>query len=209
MSSARPDIDARSIKTVLRVAEPSFDDGMVYARYLDELSPGFRMALGNGRLEVVAAAFTQPGHDLSYEHVVFAVHRGDIIGMVSGYTFDQHRSSSGEVLKLAAGDRILGRMGAAVTAAFLRRFGPEADEEYYVWALAVSRESRRQGIGNTLMDSAEDRARANGSSLLTLDVEAKNEGAIRFYENRGMAVVSQWPRLPLVPAGTFRMAKPI
>ena len=196
-----------SSSTVLRSAEPTLDEGVVYARYLDELSPGFRMTLGRRRVELLAAAFVLPGHDLSYEHVAFAARNGTIVGVVSGYTAEQHRGSSAEPIKQAVGGHVLQRMGAAFLVAFLRRFGPDADDDFYVWALAVDRDPRRQGVGSALMDFAEAHARASGSARLTLDVEAKNEGARSFYASRGMTVESQWPRLPFVPAAIVRMAK--
>jgi ribosomal protein S18 acetylase RimI-like enzyme len=158
-------------------------------------------------VEIVAEAYVQPGHDLSYEHVTFAERGKARVGIVSGYTAAQHRGSSAEALKRAVDGHALLKMGAAFLHAFLRRFGPGADDEFYVWALAVDEELRGQGIGSVLMDFAEEHARASGSTRLTLDVEAKNDKARRFYERRGMTVESEWPTLPLVPPVTFRMGK--
>jgi len=192
--------------TALRGARPTTDDGLAYGRYLDALVPGFRMTLGRRRIEIVAAAFLQPGHDLSYEHVTFAEHDGAIVGVVSGYTAQQHLNSAGAALRRAAGGP-LERAGAAFLVWFLRRFGPDADGEFYVWALAVDKDRRRQGIGSALMDFAEAYTRAAGLNRLSLDVGAKNEAARSFYEGRGMVVKSQWPALPFVPAATIRMVK--
>ena len=58
------------------------------------------------------------------------------------------------------------------------------------------------------MDSFEERARASGSTRLSLDVSAKNEGARRFYERRGWNVESQWPKRWAIPGLKFyRMTK--
>ena len=47
-----------------------------------------------------------------------------------------------------------------------------------------------------------------GSTRLSLDVSAKNEGARRFYERRGMTVESQWPKRLAIPVLKFyRMTK--
>jgi ribosomal protein S18 acetylase RimI-like enzyme len=181
---------------------------MAYSRYLDGLVPGFRITLGSRCREVLAAAYVQPGHDLSYEHVTFAEHNGTIVGVIASYTAEHHRSSSGKVLTQAAGGCLLRRMGAAFLVSFLRRFGPDEGDSY-VWALAVAEKLRGQGIGSILMDSAEEQARARGSARLSLDVETKNHGARRFYERRGMIIESAWPTIPFLPAAVVRMTKQI
>ena len=83
-----------------------------------------------------------------------------------------------------------------------------ADGDFYLQAIAVDKELRGDGVGSVLMDSFEERARASGSTRLSLDVSAKNEGARRFYERRGMTVESQWPkRLPIPGLKFYRMTK--
>ena len=57
-------------------------------------------------------------------------------------------------------------------------------------------------------DLIEERAVANRSAGLALDVSAKNEGARRLYERRGMTVESQWPKRLVIPGlRFFRMTK--
>jgi ribosomal protein S18 acetylase RimI-like enzyme len=206
------DSDTRAVggsSTILRPGNPTLEEGLVYSRYLDVLSPGFRRALGRRGVEIVAAAYVQPGHTLSYEHVAFAERRGEMVGMVSGYSAEQHRRSSGGTLRQALGGHGLRGMGAAFLAAFLQRFGPHGEEEFYIWALFVEEEYRRQGIGADLMEFAGERARKEGLARLSLDVEAKNYRARRFYECRGMVVESQWPAIHFLPAATVRMTKPL
>jgi ribosomal protein S18 acetylase RimI-like enzyme len=82
-----------------------------------------------------------------------------------------------------------------------------ADGDFYLQAIAVDKELRGEGVGSTLIDSIEDRARATGSTRLSLDVSAKNEGARRLYERRGMTVESGWPKLIFIPRLFVRMAK--
>ncbi len=51
--------------------------------------------------------------------------------------------------------------------------------------LAVLPEQRGRGVGRLLLEEIERRARARGSSKLTLEVHATNEGAIRLYQRFG------------------------
>ncbi|TMR62273.1 hypothetical protein, partial [Streptococcus pseudopneumoniae] len=82
-------MDRHSI--VLRAANPTFDEGLAFARYADEAAEGFfRFMLGRRAGEIIATAFAQPDHDLSYQNVTFAERDNVIVGMVLGYTAEQH-----------------------------------------------------------------------------------------------------------------------
>ena len=82
------------------------------------------------------------------------------------------------------------------------------DGDFYLMAVAVDSQVRGQGVGSTLIDSIEEKAIASGSARLALDVAAKNEGAQRLYQRRGMAIESRWPkRLPIPKLRILRMTK--
>ena len=51
--------------------------------------------------------------------------------------------------------------------------------------LAVQPEYRGRGVGRLLLEEIERRARARGSSKLTLEVHSTNEGAMRLYRRFG------------------------
>ena len=51
--------------------------------------------------------------------------------------------------------------------------------------LAVQPDHRGRGVGHLLLEEIERRARARGSSKLTLEVHATNEGAMRLYRRFG------------------------
>jgi len=56
-----------------------------------------------------------------------------------------------------------------------------------VYHLAVTGSSRKQGIGELLMDELERRLKSKGCIRCYLLVTVENEGAMRFYEKRGWA----------------------
>jgi len=193
-----------------RTANPTFDEGQVFARYLDQAAEGFfRFMLGRRSVDIIATAFTQPGHDLSYQNVTFAEREKVIVGMVSGYTAEQHRRSSDRPLKQAAGRFHLRMMViSTLFAPLFRIIDTIADNDFYIQAMAVAKELRGEGVGSTLMDFVEDHARVYGSTRLSLDVSAGNKGARKLYEHRGMTVESQWPKRLAIPGVKFfRMVK--
>ena len=195
---------------ILRAAKPSFDEGLAFARYADEVAEGFfRFMLGRKVIAILATAYMQPNHDYSYLNVTFAERDNVIVGMASGYTGKQRNHFSDQPLKQAAGCHAL-RMKAVkiLCAPLMRILETVAECDFYLLSIAVDRELRGEGVGSMLMDSVEDRARASGSTRLSLDVSAGNEGARRLYEHRGMTVESQWPkRLVISGVKLLRMTK--
>ena len=181
----------------------------MYARYLDQAAEGFfRFMLGRRVADIVAAAYIQPDNDYSYQNVILAEHDKVIVGMASSFTARQRRSFSDQPLKRAAGSPHV-RMSVVTTlcAPLLRILETLDEGDLYLQAIAVDRELRGAGVGSTLIDSVEERAAASGSARLTLDVSARNKGARRLYERRGMTVESAWPSLWFVPPLLVRMTK--
>jgi ribosomal protein S18 acetylase RimI-like enzyme len=194
----------------LRAATPTLDEGLAFARHLDDAAEGFfRFMLGRRSRQIIADAFAQPDHDLSYQNVTFAERDNVVVGMVSGCTAEQHRRSSLRPLKEAAGRcHLRMRIVLMVFAPLMRIIDSMADRDFYLQAIAVDKQLRGDGLGALLMDSLEQQARESGAKRLSLDVSAGNEGGIRFYERRGMTIESQWPKRLEIPALKFyRMIK--
>ncbi len=195
-----------------RPANPTEDDGLAFAQYLDEAAEGFfRFLLGRQSEHIIAKAFAQPDHDLSYQNVTFAERGGSIVGMISGYTAEQHGRSSHGPLKQAAGRwHLRMRMLLVLFAPLMRIIDSISDRDFYLQAIAIDKEFRGTGLGSLLMRSLEERAQASGSVRLALDVSAKNEDAKRFYEHHDMIIESKWPKRLRIPALKFyRMVKPL
>ncbi|MCP4398740.1 MAG: GNAT family N-acetyltransferase [bacterium] len=195
---------------ILRAANPSFDEGLIFARYADEVAEGFfRFMLGRNVITILATAYLQPNHDHSYQNVTFAERDNGIVGMASGYSGKQRHHFSDQPLKHAAGSHAL-RMKVVkkLCAPLIHILETVPESDFYLLSLAVNKELRGEGVGSMLMDAVEDRARAGGSTRLSLDVSAKNEGARRLYERRGMTVESQWPKRLVIPGiKLLRMTK--
>ncbi len=195
---------------VLRAANPNSDDGLAFARYADQAAEGFlRFMLGRHAGRIIATAFVQPDNDLSYQHATFAERDNVIVGMVSGFTAEQHSHASRHALTRAAGRFNLRlKVVRLLFAPLMHVIDSIADGDFYVHTIAVDQALRGAGVGSILMDFLEDRARTIGSTRLSLDVSAKNAGARRFYERRGMNIEFQWPRRLAIPGiKLYRMTK--
>ena len=193
---------------VIRDAEPTYDEGLSFAHYINIAAEGaYRYALGRRFGNIVATAFALPGHDLSHENTVFAELNGIIVGMASGYTAEQHTRSSDIPLRQAPGNRAMRTIGLWLIRVFYRIFSPHAEGDYYLHFLAVDEDFRGRGVGSALLDFMETRARAGGSARFSLDVSARNAGARRLYARRGLTVESTRPNHPLLPRIVNRMVK--
>ena len=195
---------------ILRAANPQFEDGLACARYLDQSAEGFiHFWLGPRADNIVAKAFLEPDHNLSYQNVTFAERGSETVGMVCAFTAEQHHRFSLEPLQRAAGERNLRKwILDIIFAPMMRIVDSIPDGDFYLNSIAVDEEVRGDGVGSVLMDFVEERGRASGSTRLSLDVSAKNQGACRFYERRGMRVDSRWPKRFPIPGLTFyRMTK--
>lgn len=185
----------------LRDAEPTLEEGRAFARYLDQAAEGFfRLFLGPRSVDILAQAFLQPAHDLSYENVTFATRDERIVGMVSCYTAEQHRRSSAAPLLAAAGRFNLRVLSLSVLLAPVFRVLDNMEPgDLYIQAIAIDPAYRGEGMGSQLLSWVEDHARAGGSERLALDVSAKNQGAKRLYERYGFSVRSRWPKRFAIP----------
>ena len=194
----------------LRPAKSALDEGLVFAHYLDQAAEGFfRFMFGRQSEQIIATAFTQTNHDLSYQNVIFAERNNVIVGMASGYTAEQHHHSSPQPVQQAAGLLHL-RMWIVLIlfAPVIQVIDSVADGDFYLQAIAVDKDLRGGGVGSILMDHFEEKARMSGSGRLCLDVSAQNEGACRLYKRRGMTIESQWPKRFSIPGlKLYRMVK--
>jgi ribosomal protein S18 acetylase RimI-like enzyme len=193
----------------LRPARSEYNEGLNFARYLDQSAEGFfQILLGKNSETIIATAFLELGHSLSFENVVFVEKDERIVGMTSTFTGVQNREFSDEPLRNAANRNIIRlKIVGTILAPLWRVLESIPEEDFYIQSIAVEPDLRGSGIGTILMNDIEKRALESGSAKLTLDVSAKNEGAKRLYKHRGMNEVSVWPRSRLLPTILLRMSK--
>jgi ribosomal protein S18 acetylase RimI-like enzyme len=198
-------------QVTLRTANPTFEDGLACARYANQASEGFMRVMFGRRFEdIIATAFMQTGHDTSYQNVIFAERDNDIVGMILAYTEAQHRHSSRQPQRKAAGRlRLRMRVVELVLAPLMRLNDSIEEGDFYLQFIAVDQSIRAGGVGSALMDALEEEALAHGSTRLSLDVSTSNEVARRFYEHRGWVINWEWPKVWFIPSLSVRMTKPL
>ena len=81
-------------------------------------------------------------------------------------------------------------------------WAPNQRHRAEITKLQVHRRARRQGVGTALMEAIEQRARASGFTLLTLDTK-RGDAAESLYANAGWTRVGVIPNYALNPDGTF------
>lgn len=202
-------MDAVSQETILRPAKPEYDEGLLFARYINEAAEGFfDFMLGRNSKSIIAKAFIEFGHTLSYENVIFAEKGGKVVGMSSSFSGNQHREfSEGPLKKAASRSAVRMKIVRTLFSPLWRILESIPDDDFYIQGIAVEPKLRGEGIGSILMNDIESRARSNGSKRLSLDVSAKNKSARKFYEKLAMTELSNWPRTRFLPTVFVRMSK--
>ncbi len=195
-----------------RPANPTYDEGLFCGRYLNDAADGFfRFMLGRQFAHIIAKAFPHPNHSYSFQNAIFAISDNSIVGMALGFSSEHYRHFSDMPIKEAAG-RGYFRMKIVkiIFAPMFRILETIADGDFYILAMAIDKDLRGKKAGSALMDSIIERARADGSSRISLDVSSNNEAARKIYKNWGMTIESQWPkRLPISGLRFYRMVKEI
>jgi len=71
---------------VIKKAQPTLEEGEIFARFFDETAEGFFSALLGARAyKLISRAYVKSGNSYSYKNVSFVLSDSEIIGMVSGY----------------------------------------------------------------------------------------------------------------------------
>ncbi len=126
----------------------------------------------------------------SYKHVLAAEYNGEVAGMILGYSFTEKEKGN-----LRTGFLMFKDLGWIMLKKFriLLKFngsvGTLGKGEFYISNVAVYKRFRGLGIGKTLMNEAERRAKMLGAKYVVLDVEAENNVAINLYKKLGYRAV--------------------
>ncbi len=157
--------------------------GGVYEFLLDGLMPGMTAA------EMLVPGLAGRSGSLSHRQSGVAELDGQVVGVVHGYPTDWIRTEDYSGLPP---DRV----------AHMAEFSETLDwGSYFLSALAVDPDRRRQGIAGRLLGWFYERARTGGFDRVTLHVWADNEAARRLYAGEGFEEIGRagipWhPRLP-------------
>lgn len=195
----------------IRPAISTWEDGLQFAHYMNSAADGgFRKMFGKRFEEIVSKTFLEPNHDLSFETALFAERNGEIVGMVSGYTCEQYKQFSKDVVNQYAGRSIV-RISLiyALIAPMMRFLHTYEAGDFYIEFLAVHESHRGLGIGSTLLLELEKRARTSQASRLAIDVATRNATARKVYERYGFATIGRWPNTRLLRPSILRMVKPL
>jgi ribosomal protein S18 acetylase RimI-like enzyme len=138
-------------------------------------------------LKLLEDVFRKPGHAASYDCCTVAYLDGQLVGVVAGFPVSSGDRLSRRFIRLTLPKLPPWRWWG--TFRHLRAAGNVApappDDAYYVDALAVAPQWRRQGIARHLLDVAHAQAREAGLERLALDTGLQNIGARRLYEAYG------------------------
>lgn len=180
--------------TRIRPATPADVD---VAASLIIMTPGGLTDLVGDRevgLRMAGAAFRAKGSGFGFDRALVAEIDGSVVGQIirfSGTNWNRKtQTRTGLVMVRSAG----WRFGGSVIREGMRHARvtpPVSGDSLYVISLAVIPERRGQGIGSALLRRVVEEALGSGLRNVSLDVSARNEGAIRFYQREGFVTVAE------------------
>ena len=140
--------------------------------------------------DLIIFLFESEKNLFSFEHTYFIMKGEKIAGFILSYTY-----SNKKLEDLRTGLLMVKRLGFFKFVKLLPFFlkllnstGKLEMNEYYISNVAVKRDFQGQGFGTKLLKFAQ---RLAGSNKLVLDVESKNENAIRLYTKIGYKVIKE------------------
>ncbi len=136
-------------------------------------------APGQAPLDVGIQRAQRESGGFSYTNALIAERGGKATGMVLSYALTEAPSEDPETLP-------------APIAPFVALEKLSVDT-WYINALAVFENGQNQGIGSTLLKAAENLARANGQTEMSIQVYSQNMGAVRLYQAHGYAQAAREP----------------
>lgn len=138
---------------------------------------------------VLSALWSRRGNRFSWEHARILETETRPAGLALGYLHDEMaRLDSGtlrDLMALRAVRMVLTMLRRPLLAWGLLSSRESEPGDWYLCVLAADPGFRGQGIGTTLLEDAESRARACGACALSLTVAADNPGARRLYHRFG------------------------
>ena len=193
----------------IRNGNPEFEEGLLFAEYLNEASEGFfRSILGQETYEIIAEAYVKSNNNYSHENVFIVEYKNEVVGMVSGYTKSEKECFKRNILSQSSQGSKFKILMFSIIGLILSRFlGPRRKDDFYIQAIAINRQLRGKGLGQKLLAHIAEKAMEKRSGTLSLDVSSKNTKAIKSYHKFGMKVSSKWPNFLNIPPIFTRMEK--
>ena len=179
---------------LIRPATPADVD--VAASLIIMTPAGLPDLVGNPRVarRMAGAAFRASGSGFGFDRTLVAEIDGSVVGQIirfSGADWNRKTQTyTGVVVVRAAG----WRFGRRLIREGIRhaQVSPSVpSDSLYVISLAVAPERRGQGIGSALLRRVVEEALAARLRSVSLDVAARNDGAIRFYQREGFVTITE------------------
>ena len=198
-----------NLKKEIKIVEGRPEDAYHFSNLMEiSASSLFPAVFGHEFKTILENLFREKKNLFSFEHTHMAKLGDETVGMLLGYDWRIKRKE-----EINTGRLIIRYMKFE----FIKRLplflklnsivGYLKEGEFYISNIAVYPEYRGMGIGTILLNFIEETESKNIKKL-TLDVETKNEGAIRLYKRLGFTISGKVStKLKGITFEFFRMEK--
>ncbi len=175
-----------------RSATPA--DAHVASRLIFDTFPcmaAYIFGLGDERYakEILSRIFVLEDHRFSYQVTEMVIREETIVGMFIAYPAQElPRLDRGLLSVIIRQHNFVDKIKVilrGLPAMFIKEAAPD---DFLLSNIAISKETRGQGIGGQVLAHVEEKAKAAGYHRLALIVEIDKQDACRFYERQGFEV---------------------
>lgn len=139
--------------------------------------------------KILADIFPILGHRLSYEFTQFVMYDDQVVGAMVLFPGSELGRLDRRLYRPILQQYTLSKKLRLIRRAFPLVFIKETTHsEYFISNLAVKRQYRNKGIGEKMLQYAEELAMKAGLSKISLMVNLENQKARRFYDRQGYKV---------------------
>ena len=179
-------------KITYRAATP--DDAQVASRLIFDTFPrmaAYIFGLGDERhaKEILSRIFVLEDHRFSHQFAEMVIRDETIVGMFIAYPAQElPRLDRGLFKVIIRQHNLIDKFKVilrGLPAIFIKEAAPD---DFLLSNIAISKETRGQGVGAQVLAYVEEKAKAAGYQRLALVVEIDKKDACRFYEKQGFEV---------------------
>jgi ribosomal protein S18 acetylase RimI-like enzyme len=136
-------------------------------------------------LDIGERTYQNPEGDYSFTNSRILEINGEVAGMLLAFGMPEAEPRNPENRPAADDENV-----------FAPYIYLEESNSWYICGVALYPQYRGQGLGTRLMDLANEQAKENGYTTLSLVAFEQNKGAVNLYDKLGYSVVDQAPIVP-------------
>ena len=180
----------------IRQGLPTSSDSVHYSQLAIIAADGlFKLLFGSKQAQLLQFLYLQENTNNSYQRTYFITQSNVVLGEITAYTYRDYQKYNSTTEKLII-HFLSWRVIRLLLVLFLLRLfkitlSGVAEDEMYIESIAIYEPYQGRQLGKQLLMHIEQVARNQRCTALSLDVDAQNKRAIKFYQRFGFVITKR------------------